>query len=582
MRLQPTRLWTPSLSSPWLSKMAAAGICAGLVACAGNSKPQTAPAAPAAIKPATPPAQAAPPADPITILINTSQAHFKAGEAALQAGHLDRARLEFDQSVEVLLESPYGARSDARLREHFDRLVDRINAYEMTALAQGDGFTEKKYEAATIDELLSQATTFPAPPPDTATQAAVAADLQRDAHDLPIPQQSKVLSYVELFQTKLRGYIQDSLDRGASYLPMIQNVFRAEGLPLDLAYIPIIESSFKTNALSKASAKGPWQFMKATAKEQGLETNWFVDERSDPEKATEAAADYLKSLNKMFDGNWDLVLAAYNGGPGRVQRAMKRSGLTDFWALARTAKYLPRETREYVPMIYAAMIIARNPIEYGFEVAASAPLAYDTVTVPRAVDLRRVAEWTGTTVDEIQALNPELRRWTTPVRQARYDLKVPDGTADELQARLANASPTEFTALKWHTVRRGETLLSIARKLGVRRTDLAGANNLSIHARVRTGQELIIPRAPTILAARAERPAPVAVASRSLASSADTPAAVHAPNVHEVYRVKRGDTLFGIAQLFDTTVAKIKSWNRLHGDVINPGTRLKILADRSR
>ena len=115
---------------------------------------------------------------------------------------------------------------------------------------------------------------------------------------------------------------------------MIQSVFRAEGLPLDLAYIPIIESSFKTNALSKASAKGPWQFMKATAQEHGLKTNWFIDERSDPEKATVAAAQYLKTLSKMFDGDWNLVLAAYNGGPGRVSRAMKRSGRDDFWKLA--------------------------------------------------------------------------------------------------------------------------------------------------------------------------------------------------------------------------------------------------------
>ena len=121
-----------------------------------------------------------------------------------------------------------------------------------------------------------------------------------------------------MLQGRLRDYIQDSLARGAKYLPMIQSVFRAEGLPLDLAYIPIIESSFKTNALSKASAKGPWQFMKPTAKEHGLKTDWFIDERSDPEKATVAAAKYLKTLSKMFDGDWNLVLAAYNGGPGRV------------------------------------------------------------------------------------------------------------------------------------------------------------------------------------------------------------------------------------------------------------------------
>ena len=214
-----------------------------------------------------------------------------------------------------MLESPYGARTDARTREHFDRLIDRINAYEVTALAQGDGFVEKKYEPASIDELLKIAT-FPKPDADAQTTAAVKQDLAATEHDVPIPQNSRVLAYVEMFQGRLRDFISDGLTRGTKYLPMIQSVFRAEGLPLDLAYIPIIESGFKTNALSKASAKGPWQFMRATANENGLHHDWYVDERSDPEKATVAAAKYLKTLSRMFNGDWNLVLAAYNGGPG--------------------------------------------------------------------------------------------------------------------------------------------------------------------------------------------------------------------------------------------------------------------------
>ncbi len=314
---------------PGFATLAAIGLCVTVAACGGNPKPKAAAAKPTAsstTSTAQAPIRSAPVVDPIASLIDNSQRHFETGERELKAGHLEKAREEFDRAVEVLLESPYGARTDARLREHFDRLVDRINAYEVTALAQGDGFTEKSYEAATIDELLTNATTFPVLPPDASTMAAVAADLESTAHDIPIPQHSKVLSYVEVFQTRLRDYIQDSLQRGAKYLPMIQNVFRAEGLPLDLAYIPIIESSFKTNALSRASAKGPWQFMKATAREHGLKTDWFIDERSDPEKATLAAAKYLKTLSKMFDGDWNMVLAAYNGGPGRVQRAINRVG----------------------------------------------------------------------------------------------------------------------------------------------------------------------------------------------------------------------------------------------------------------
>jgi len=556
-----------------------------VAACGGGSKPAVAPKAPpapVASAAAQAPPAAKPLADPVAALIARSLRHFETGERELAAGHLDKARQEFDRSVEVLLESPYGARTDARMREHFDRLIDRVNAHEVTALAQGDGFAEKTYEAAPIDEILKNATTFPAPVADAATKAAVKADLEHNPHDIPIPEHPKVLSYVEVMQGRMRDYIQESLARGAKYMPMIQKVFRAEGLPLDLAYIPIIESSFKTNALSKASAKGPWQFMKPTAKEHGLKTDWFIDERSDPEKATVAAARYLKTLSRMFDGDWNLVLAAYNGGPGRVSRALKRSGVDDFWTLSATTKYLPRETREYVPLILAAMIIGRNPAQYGFEVISAEALAYDKVTLPRAVDLRRVAEWAGTTLDEIQSLNPELRRWTTPVKYPDYKIKVPKGTADQLTARLADASPTDFSALKWYTAKKGETLQTVARRFGVSRTDVAEANNLSVKARLRPGQDLMIPRAPaTILAARSERLTPSAVASRAIAEPAESPAASQPAQIAQItYKVKRGDTLFAIAQLFDTTVAKIKSWNRLSSNRIAPGARLKIMASR--
>jgi membrane-bound lytic murein transglycosylase D len=565
-----------------MRKTIGVGLCVLVGACGANPKPQvraTPPPPPVVTVAPQPPAAPKPIVDPVATLISTSQRHFEAGEQELKAGHLDKARQDFDRSVEVLLEAPYGARTDARLREHFDRLIDRINAHEVTALAQGDGFTEKKYEAAPIDELLKNATTFPAPAADAATKATVKADLEHNAHDIPIPDNPKVLSYVEVFQGRLRDYIQESLQRGAKYLPMIQNVFRAEGLPLDLAYIPIIESSFKTNALSKASAKGPWQFMKPTAKDHDLKIDWFVDERSDPEKATVAAAKYLKTLSKMFDGDWNLVLAAYNGGPGRVSRAVKRSGVNDFWRLSATTKYLPRETREYVPLILAAMIIGRNPAQYGFEIAAAEPTAYEKVAMPGALDLRRVAEWAGTTVDEIQALNPELRRWTTPVKYPNYEVKVPSGSGERLSAKLAEVSPADFTALKWYTAKKGETLLTVARRFGVSRADVAEANNLSVKSRLRPGQELMIPRAPaTILAGRIERTAPTAVASRAIAESAATPAVAQPAKVATItYRVKSGDTLFSIAQLFDTTVAKIKSWNRLSTNRIAPGARLKIL-----
>jgi membrane-bound lytic murein transglycosylase D len=511
--------------------------------------------------------------DPVLLLIEESDAHFRTGQLELERGYVEAAREAFDQALNVLLVSPLGGRLEPRLREHFDRLVDRISAYELKALAEGDGFTEKHYEPASIDELLAMSATLTPPDP----QIAEAVETDPAVHDVPIPLNPRVLAFLQLFQGRLREFIQEGLQRGSKYLPMIQNVFRAEGLPLDLAYIPLIESAFKPNALSRAKAKGVWQFMRGTGLENGLRQDWYIDERSDPEKATVAAAKYLTTLSKMFDGDWHLAMASYNGGPGRVQRALTRGRVKDFWSLAARSNLLPRETRDYVPMILAAIIIARNPAQYGFRFEPEKPSDFEDVVLPRPVDLRRVAEWTGTGVDEIQALNPELRRWTTPVRDDAYTLRVPHGTAAMVNAHLDEAASIDLASLRWHTVKRGETLAGIARTLRVSRTDLAEANYLRTNARLTPGQKLIVPHEPTVLmAARTDRPAPPAEA-RPLAADAVVAAVNVAPEPVKVsYRVKKGDTLASIARAFETSVALLRSWNGIRGSKIIAGDRLTI------
>jgi membrane-bound lytic murein transglycosylase D len=421
----------------------------------------------------------------------------------------------------------------------------------------------------------------PAPAPEL--RAAVKSDLQTGEHDIPIPLNQRVLSYIELFQGRLHEFLEEGMKRGSKYLPMIQSVFRAEGLPLDLAYVPLVESAFKPNALSRAKAKGVWQFMRGTGIENGLRHDWYIDERSDPEKSTVAAAKYLGALARIFDGDWHMALASYNGGPGRLQRAARATRLNDFWALAERKKVLPRETRDYVPMILAAIVIARNPAQYGFNFEPEAPHAYDTVTLPRPVDLRRVAEWAETTIDEIQRLNPELRRWTTPVNDDDYALKVPIGSANIVRARLEASNGPDLASLKWYTVKGGETLASIARKLRVSRTDLAEANYLKATSRVAAGKKLMVPREATVLmAARADRPVPVAD-SRTLAADTVVSAVESASSdrVRVFYEVKRGDTLGSIARVFKTTVAALQTWNRIPGDQIRAGQRLTIYAARA-
>lgn len=562
----------------WLA--AAAIVATGCGASAQRTAPTTLPRIEAAVptQPSVPTLAPVPVpvVDPVLELIAASQHHFEAGEAELALGHVATARGEFDKALDLLIESPFGGRTEPRIREHFDRLVDRISAHEIRALADGDGFTEKQYEPASIDDLLAMSATLVSPA--DATKDTAAGDPVK--HDVPIPLNQRVLAFIELFQGRLHDFIEEGMRRGTRYLPMIQSVFRAEGLPLDLAYIPLVESAFKPNALSRTKAKGVWQFMRGTGVENGLRSDWYIDERSDPEKATVAAAKYLGTLSRMFDGDWHLALASYNGGPGRVQRAMKKGAKTDFWSLAASPRLLPRETRDYVPMILAAIVIARNPMQYGFDFEPLEPITYDTVKLSKPLDIRRVAEWTETPVTEIQALNPELRRWTTPVRDDDYELKVPRGSAEAIQARLAGTADGDLASLKWYTVKPGETLTTIARKLRVNRTDLAEANYVKVTARVRAGEQLMVPHEATVLmASRTDLPVPVAD-SRTLAANAVV-TAPSADAVKVLYRVKEGDTLNSIANVFRTSVSALRTWNRLPSNRIAAGSRLTIYTARA-
>jgi peptidoglycan lytic transglycosylase D len=542
----------------FLPRLLAISAASALVACGAHVQPSL-PASSAGLPVATFSGPSGP-AVPITldaayVVIAAAEADFTAGQAELAQGHLIAAREHFDQAVDRLLGLPNGARGGPAVQTEFESLLDRISALDLIALREGDGQTENQSEPAAIDDLLTTAM-FERPQPAATTEETVRADLQRTPHDLEIPINTRVLSYVELFQGRLHEFMASGLQRGLQYLPMIQRVFASEGLPADLAYVPLVESAFKPNALSRVSARGMWQFMLGTAREHGLEQDWFLDERSDPEKATQAAADYLKSLGNMFDGDWLMALASYNAGPGRLQRAVRQSKQADFWKLSATSRYLPRETREYVPMILAAMIIAKNPSLYGFDVLPADPMAWETVSVPGAIDLRIIAEWAGVSVDQIRALNPELRRTTTPMEA--HDLKVPRGTAATVEARLATADPSLFSKFKFHTVRRGETLSAIARRYGVKTAELKQANELT-STRVRTNQTLMIPQHTAAGLPSASSSRPDATATAEL-----------------LYRVRRGDTLYGIARQFDTTVAVLKRLNQLSSDRIIVGDQLTV------
>jgi membrane-bound lytic murein transglycosylase D len=551
--------------APVTRGLLALGAAAVLSACgAFRSEPVTAPAVPPGLAPPGP--AVAPIGVPVSLLsepvaerLARAEAEFAAGELALQDGRVVAARVHFDAAVDVLLGLPGGARTDFRVETVYDALLDRISALDLMMMREGDGSTESPSAPAAIDALLAAAT-FERPQPLETTEQTVLADLERSATDLPISVNAKVLSYVEAFQGSLREFMQGSLDRGQRYLPMIQSAFADAGVPLELAYLPIVESAFKNNALSRARARGMWQFMLGTAREYGLNQTWFLDERADPEKATRAAAEYLRSLHDVF-GDWNLALASYNAGPGRVQRAMTRSGRTDYWDLTGSTQYLPRETREYVPMVLAAILVARNPQLYGFEVGPAAPLTWETVTVPNALDLRIIAEWAGVPIEALRELNPELRRNTTPV--GVHALKAPVGTAVVIEAQLAVADPGLFVTLDVYTVRRGDTLSTIARKYRVSVADIQSVNEMRT-SRIYPNQNLMIPGRT---AAALPRPAAPRAGSAVTANADGGPV---------VYRVRRGDTLSRIARMFGTSVSSIKTLNQLSSDRINVGDRLTV------
>lgn len=330
-------------------------------------------------------------------------------------------------------------------------------------------------------------------PASPGSLARAAAAVEAESPDIPIELNEAVLSCIDLYQGRLRDWFEESLSRGQAYLPRIREVFAEEGIPRDLAYVALVESAFKTSATSRARAKGVWQFISATGRRYGLAVDWWVDERSDPEKATRAAARYLRELHDLF-GDWNLALAGYNAGEGKVLRAMHRYRTDDFWRLRQT-RGLRRETRNYVPLVHAAVVLAKAPARYGFTVLPGERPEVERVPIEGALDLRVIAECAGEPVEDIRALNPELRRLATPDGRT-FALRVPAGRAEAVAACVAAVPTEKRVSFRKHVVRRGETFSGIARVNGVTARDVAGANGLSLAQRLRPGTELIIPVPP--------------------------------------------------------------------------------------
>src|SRR5580700_7434601 len=427
--------------------------------------------------------------DPVAELIAQVEKEYKLGEENYKAGHLEAAKENFDRGFNLLLSSSLDVRTDERLQQEFDRILDGVNGLELQALQEGDGFTEQKSEPAPIDE--ANEVTYPV---DPNLKAKAEAEVKATHSDLPLMMTDPVAGYISYFSTRGRGTLERALARSGRYDDMIRRILKEEGVPQDLIYLAQAESGFHPLALSRAGARGMWQFMASRAKGYGLERDWWVDERQDPEKSTRAAARHLKDLYNEF-GDWYLAMAAYNSGPGTVQNAVKRTGYADYWQLYKR-NVLPKETRNYVPIILAVTIMAKNSEQYGLDkVVTEKPVPYVSLKTDSPVDLRLVAECVDTSASTMQDLNPSLLRLTTP-KDREFELHLPVGTKDRYLTAITAIPPDMRVWWRYHKVVSGDTLASVASAFHTSRQAIDQANNLDGDNDLKTESELIIPVAP--------------------------------------------------------------------------------------
>ncbi len=377
--------------------------------------------------------------------------------------------------------------------------------------------------------------------------------------DLPMVDNAKVRHYIAYYSGPGRFGFRRWLQRSERYLPLMRDIFAEEGLPLDLTYLAMIESGFNPRAVSHAGAVGPWQFMEATGRVYGLNNDWWKDERRDFVKSTRAAATYLRELHQRFDGDWYLAAAAYNAGGGRVNRAIRAAGSRDFWEISRGG-HLPAETRNYLPKLLAVLHIAKDPQDYGFDdLQYKEPLHFDVFRLPGTTDLALIAELCGVSYEDLVALNPELKRWSTPPGAADYEVRLPAGKTEAFARRYAAVPPERRANFLHHRIVSGDTLIGIANRYGIRTQDIVALNRIQNPRALRVGRDLVLPL-------RSGVTLPVA----ALGDDYDRPR-------QQNYRVKNGDSLWVIARRFDLTVKQLCALNGLNEkDILRPGRVLRV------
>lgn len=532
------------------------GLALFLAGC-GPSRPVKSPVAanPHATAPPLAPAASPQPAAPVppqpslteqqrvSELIQKVEAAYASGDADFKRGNLPAAKIQFDRAVDMMMTSGIDINSTPRLHDEFERVVDEVNALEMQAIKQGNGFVAS-VEPSPAD--VASDITFKV---DPNFEAKARADLATTKSDLPLVMNDYVASFINFFANTERGHntLLHAFERAGQYKTVIEHDLAEEGVPQDLIYLAVAESGFQPRAVNRRSrAGGMWQFMPYG--NYGLERNRYVDERFDPDKSTVAYARYMKYLHDQL-GDWYLAMAAYDWGAGSVQRAVAKTGYANFWELYQRGE-LPAETRNYVPEIIAAIIIANHPKQYGFDDMTLDPtLVSDDVTVNYSVNLRLVSDIVNAPMEVLEALNPSLLRGETPP-DSSFDLHLPPGTAGIFEQRIAQVPMGRRDSWRYHVVSEGDTLASVAHQFRVSLAELAAANELGEDSSIDGMEALVVPQ----------------------------PYRAGSSGNSVFYRVRRGDTLITIADRFGVTLNDLRHWNHLRGNAVGVGRRLRVAA----
>lgn len=479
-------------------------------------------------------------------LIASVEQSLRRGQASYRQGRLTDAKRDFDSAVDQMLSSGIDIRATPALQDEYEHVLDTVNGLEMEALKQGNGFAPAE-EPTPAD--VANDVTFAV---DPNLVAKAQANLATTRSDLPLVINDYVAAYINFFSNTKIGHntLKHSLERGGKYKAMIERVLNDEGVPQDLIYLAVAESGFQPQVVHRGSgAGGMWQFM-PQAQYYGLVRNSYVDERFDPEKSTLAYARYLKMLYDQF-GDWYLAMAAYDWGAGNVQRAVQKTGYADYWELYKRNN-LPGETKNYVPEILAAIIIAKNLKQYGFDDITPDPaVVTDSVSINYAVDLRLVADIVNADPRELMALNPSLLRMTTPpssMLAAPFALHLPPGTGALFQEKIDRIPVERRTYWRYHRVTGEDSLVSVARNYHVSVEELAKANDLHSSDTLENVDALVIPAAP-----------------------------VAAPRSRTTYYLAhRGDTLITVADRFGVSLADLRRWNHIGGNSLKAGERVRV------